>query len=280
MVDLDVPKCPTCGVGTLSRSELGEPDEFTCGHQSMMSQLRVQRSPLGTAPLPLDEALEAKEKILQKYPGLFAHPVTPDEAKAILRKKLSDPQRIISIGEPSVNIEMKPDALTDMMMRQLQLQVKINPEFEHMTNERMMDFIRTTMLSLVSELCEMLSETNWKPWAAVEPGIKSKQRYLKEIIDAQHFLFNLALVAGVKPHDYYLAFIEKNEVNFKRQEHEYDGNNPRCVQCGNEVETYKDTTIMDGETPLSLSAKWWCDDDCYNRWQSAREARHHNEGRI
>lgn len=213
--------------------------------------------------------------------GPPAMPVTQAEANEMRNRFMEKhPGIMFATGESaSANVEIQMDALTDMMMRQLQLQIKLNPGFERMTNNELMEFIRTTIISLLSELNEMLGETNWKPWAAVEPGINNKERYLKEIIDAQHFLFNLALVAGVKPHEYYLAYIAKNEINIERQDNDYEGNNPRCEHCGDEIETYKTGGLVKREE-IHKPSQWWCSDECYHAQIAAQEAAHHNQGSI
>lgn len=93
------------------------------------------------------------------------------------------------------------------------------------------DFIHWNVTALVDELHELLGEVGWKPWA------KSRHINLEaargELIDALHFIGNLALVLGMDDAAEIMErYHKKHEKNAKRQEEGYDGVSTKCKGCG------------------------------------------------
>lgn len=122
------------------------------------------------------------------------------------------------------------DHLQAIMVRQLQLQYRLGYNFLIMTDKEKIEYIRTMILALEDELHEALAETTWKPWATAPPAIH-RDRYLRELTDAFHFLINLYLVVVAVPDEVYELYMKKNKRNFERQDEGYDGTG-KCPSCG------------------------------------------------
>lgn len=92
--------------------------------------------------------------------------------------------------------------------------------------------------ALIDELGEARAEINWKPWTT--DNTFNREAYLKELVDAFHFLMNLILVAdihgpGILADEFAYLYFRKREVNVKRHEDGYDGHGTKCSQCGRDV---------------------------------------------
>lgn len=96
--------------------------------------------------------------------------------------------------------------------------------------EALMEYIRGMVLALEDELHEALAETGWKPWA--DTTHLHADRFAGELVDALHFLVNLALVTGWTPEQFIDAYWAKAEVNARRQLAGYNGVDGKCPVCG------------------------------------------------
>lgn len=128
------------------------------------------------------------------------------------------------------------DRLARMIRMQRELQVKtFGFDFESMTTQQRVDYVKENVLALTDELHELLAETSWKPWAKSE--FLNEDKAFSELVDAWHFMMNimLAIVIGIDDGDVaeHLAnaYFEKREVNVKRQEDGYDGQSTKCPEC-------------------------------------------------
>ena len=52
-----------------------------------------------------------------------------------------------------------------------------------------------------------------------------------ELVDVFHFFMNLCMVAHMGPEELMQRYIEKRNVNAKRQEEGYDGVSTKCPEC-------------------------------------------------
>ena len=93
------------------------------------------------------------------------------------------------------------------------------------------EFIRWNVLALMDEMSEALNEGHWKPWADAD-GFKDRDAYVKELVDALHFLVNLFLAAGADADEVVTRYFAKAEVNAQRQADGYDGISTKCGHCG------------------------------------------------
>lgn len=117
------------------------------------------------------------------------------------------------------------------------------------------DYIRWNILALEDELHEAMDEVGWKPWATSRHF--NREPYLKELVDAYHFLMNLVLVA-MEPgqncddlaSEFARLYTKKREINLTRQKNKYDGVSGKCAECGRARE--------DVDVPGNDSTVWHC----------------------
>lgn len=83
------------------------------------------------------------------------------------------------------------------------------------------DQIRTNILAATDELHEVLRETGWKPWATSNHINLLAAR--EELVDVFHFILNLALILGLDSEDITDLYIQKRDLNIKRQVDGYTG---------------------------------------------------------
>lgn len=81
------------------------------------------------------------------------------------------------------------------------------------------DFISLQFMGIITEACEALENTPWKPWK--QSMRLNKEKFREELIDLLHFVVNMFLAAGMTPEEIYKAFKEKHRINMKRQEGGY-----------------------------------------------------------
>lgn len=82
------------------------------------------------------------------------------------------------------------------------------------------------MKAVSSELEELRNCTYWKHW---QKEAREGKRYQihdlkeakKEVIDLLHFFISIALWTGMDAKEMYDLYVEKNKINFKRQENDY-----------------------------------------------------------
>lgn len=109
------------------------------------------------------------------------------------------------------------------LQRKLQLEAfDVDPAT--LDGEELADFVRWNVLAAVDELCEALHEVKgWKPWSKLEPDRLAVQQsdLLAELVDVQHFINNLVLVAGADDETFAEAYERKSEINLERQQEGY-----------------------------------------------------------
>lgn len=138
---------------------------------------------------------------------------------------------------------MTSDRLLEL---QLTLQHKMDYDFQTMTDEERIDFIRWNVLACTDELHEALGEVGWKPWAT---GRHINQvACLKELIDAYHFLNNLWLcvtrLAPIPAAELLEQMYEnKHSVNVDRQVDGYDGVTGKCPSCHRALDDLSDSYV-------------------------------------
>lgn len=77
-------------------------------------------------------------------------------------------------------------------------------------------WLQKDILAMLSELGELLDETNFKWWK----NRKTLNRDLlkEELVDILHFFISMCLKLDLTPQELYEAYISKNKENFLRQE--------------------------------------------------------------
>lgn len=73
--------------------------------------------------------------------------------------------------------------------------------------------------AMTQELAELTDSVPWKWWAKYQKFDEQNARV--EVVDLFHFLISAAQVLGMSADDVFQAYVQKNEVNFKRQESGY-----------------------------------------------------------
>lgn len=137
-------------------------------------------------------------------------------------------------GISSLPLHTPADMLAEIWVTQAQLQARLGYSMGEMTIDERCQYIKDMVLACTDELHEALQEVSWKPWTH---GGKTMNRdaYVKELIDAFHFLMNLFLVAGATPQEIHSKYLAKNKVNHQRQDDGYDGKE-KCSYCHRELE--------------------------------------------
>lgn len=114
--------------------------------------------------------------------------------------------------------------LTELLNKQLELQKNsycVDPRV--LTHGAREEYVRNNVLHLTDELHEAMHELSWKPWGHATETVFNRDAFLKELIDALHFLMNLMLVAGGGHTLYALSaevvngYLTKREINAERQ---------------------------------------------------------------
>ena len=98
-----------------------------------------------------------------------------------------------------------------------------------LSGEALADFVLWNHVALVDEMSEFLGEIQWKPWAKPRGG-KNRDAAISELIDAAHFLANLAVAMGCTDDEWIQKYKAKMEINAKRQRDGYDNKN-KCQKC-------------------------------------------------
>ena len=141
------------------------------------------------------------------------------------------------------------DRLQEIFWRQKALQQRINGyDLNEQTDDQRIANIRMNVLACTAELHEALDEVGWKEWATSRHINYDPLR--KEIIDAFHFLLNLALHAGMGSDEFFEMFVEKNTRNAKRQAEGYDGVSSKCPHCNRALD---DVGVAQGRILSELS---------------------------
>lgn len=106
----------------------------------------------------------------------------------------------------------------DRLSRIFELQKELQ---ERMGEEPLFDqeFVKTMTLAAIVELAEFVQCTDWKPWK--EPTGWKRDAAVEELVDAFHFVVNLALALGLTADELFEAYVKKNDENRRRQDEGY-----------------------------------------------------------
>lgn len=113
------------------------------------------------------------------------------------------------------------DMLADLFARQKASQEARGYQFP-MEGQNAADYIKSHTLHCVDELMEMLHEVKgYKEWKVYDFGdaVDNKVQRAKakeELVDAVHFLINVALALNISAADLYLAYKNKEQINYTR----------------------------------------------------------------
>ena len=111
------------------------------------------------------------------------------------------------------------DMLQEMFRMQAELNKRIGVDTSNMSEEDQQKWVLNYTRAMTQELAELVDSVPWKWWAKYQEF--DKQNAKVEVADLFHFLISLAQVLDMKPEDIYSVYLQKNEVNFKRQDSGY-----------------------------------------------------------
>lgn len=115
------------------------------------------------------------------------------------------------------------DKLVHIFELQKSLNKRIGVDTDHMNEEEQIKWALNYCRALSQEVAELTDSVPWKWWAKYQKFDKQNARV--EVVDMFHFLISLAQVLGLSAEDVYNGYIEKNKINFNRQESGYTAKN-------------------------------------------------------
>jgi dimeric dUTPase (all-alpha-NTP-PPase superfamily) len=77
------------------------------------------------------------------------------------------------------------------------------------------EWMQKETLAIVSELCEMLRETNFKWWK--NPKETDMDAVKGELVDVLHFFISMCIKTGMTADELHSLYLSKNRENFDRQ---------------------------------------------------------------
>ncbi len=113
----------------------------------------------------------------------------------------------------------KPDQLRELWRMQQALNERIGVNLEGLSPEEKTRWILNYTRAMTQEIAELNDSVPWKWWAKYQKFDEQNARV--EVVDLFHFLISLAQSLGMSADDVFNAYIQKNAVNFKRQESGY-----------------------------------------------------------
>lgn len=126
------------------------------------------------------------------------------------------------------------DKLEEIFKLQDQLNKRIGVNLDNLSQEDKTKWVLNYTRAMQQELAELTDSVPWKWWAKYQKF--DDQNAKVEIVDLFHFLVSLALSMGMTADDIFKAYVQKNEVNHKRQESGYVQKDASdCEHIGNKT---------------------------------------------
>lgn len=125
------------------------------------------------------------------------------------------------------NIKDKLDLMWEMQRR---LNERIGVPTSNLSEAQQIEWILNYCRALSQEIAELTDSVPWKWWAKYQKF--DRQNAKVEIVDMFHFLISLAQVLGMSAEELFKAYMEKNKINFQRQDSGYvvkDENDSRHI---------------------------------------------------
>lgn len=119
-----------------------------------------------------------------------------------------------------INIFYSRVALEDKLEGIFTMQNKLattiqNHRYPFRTDER----ISVLCTAIIHEAAELQRLTSWKWWKTPQDFDTEKAK--EELADIWHFVVQASLELGLTPKELYLAYVNKNKINFQRQKDGY-----------------------------------------------------------
>jgi dimeric dUTPase (all-alpha-NTP-PPase superfamily) len=131
--------------------------------------------------------------------------------------------------------------LESMLDMQKALQKRLGADFDDMTTQERVAFIKEHSIHLNQEVNEMLYELPyfkpWKNYRGLTPSMENEmlEKARMELIDAWHFFMNMALALGMTSEQFYMMYNAKNKENHRRQDEGYTADKSYRNQSVEEV---------------------------------------------
>jgi len=117
-----------------------------------------------------------------------------------------------------------------------------NVDYPNLVGDELDKYVLWNVTAATDELHEALGEIpSWKPWTTSH-GLMNRDAFIGELVDALHFIANLACAAGASDEELstrYEAKMEKNRQRVLSQA--YDGVTGKCPVCRR---AYDDTYVL------------------------------------
>ena len=126
-----------------------------------------------------------------------------------------------------------PDKLEHLFAMQNQLNLRIGMDAAALTEEEQIKWVLNYCRATTQELAELTDSVPWKWWAKYQKFDKANARV--EVVDLFHFLISLAQVLGMSAQDVHDLYVQKNKLNFQRQDTGYavkDENDNKALDTG------------------------------------------------
>lgn len=114
------------------------------------------------------------------------------------------------------------DKLDIIVAKQKELQAKLGYDFDKMSAEDKVHYIKEYVLHATDELHETLRELPYiKPWKVYPTSDEQTELAFmlaaREFADVIHFIINIALGLGLSANDIFHLYLDKNDENYIRQ---------------------------------------------------------------
>jgi dimeric dUTPase (all-alpha-NTP-PPase superfamily) len=127
-------------------------------------------------------------------------------------------------GHKDLGARLEGDEIMDKLEKLFTLQRRLEEaigakifDTDHLHPNQL--FILLNFVGVITEACEALENTPWKPWK--KSMVYKQKEFRKELIDLLHFVFNLCIAADMSPEDIYDMYAEKHKENMRRQKEGY-----------------------------------------------------------
>lgn len=111
--------------------------------------------------------------------------------------------------------KLTKDMLSDMFSRQKEFNDYLNEHSNETDKYTRDEWLGKYALALNVELCEFISETNYKWWK--KPKQENMDAMKEELIDIFHFLLCMCLKCGMTAEEFYDFYVKKITENMNRQ---------------------------------------------------------------
>ena len=111
------------------------------------------------------------------------------------------------------------DKLENIFELQEVLNRRIGVNMDEMNDEERAKWILNYVRAMQQELAELTDSVPWKWWAKYQEFDKHNAKI--EVVDLFHFLISLDQVLGLSAEDVHDIYMQKNKVNFERQDSGY-----------------------------------------------------------